>query len=385
MRKILRVFFSVALLGALCINVYAADVSDLEEKKKDVESKKEEVESIVDELTAQQDNILSTIKELDGLVTEFNNQIAELEERKAALLVDIDDTKLELEDAKEQQQKQYDAMKLRIQYSYENGDARYMDTFFTKTDVTDIVNDSEYTEQVYNYDLNMLKNLISIKKTVANKQAELESELDTVEELESDLTDSKEAMEVLIEGKEKQVESYAKSIEEKEEVLKEYEADLASIDAQIDAAIEEYERQHRQNTGTDLPITWTGGSFQWPVAGSYFYISSYFGPRDLAGTSYHHGLDIPCPTGTPILAGEDGVVILSTYNSSLGNYVCIDHGGGVTTTYGHNSSLAVSAGQQVKRGDVIAYAGNTGFSFGSHCHFAVRINGSYVDPYPYLY
>lgn len=385
MRRLLKTFFAFALLGSLCINVYAADVSDLEEKKKDVENKKEEVQSIVDELTAQQDNILSTIRELDELVTEFNNQIAELEERKSGLLVDIDNTKAELSEAKALEKKQYDAMKLRIQYSYENGDARYMDTFFTKTDITDIVNDSEYTEQVYNYDLNMLKKLISIKKTVANKQVELESELDTVEELETDIVDNKDAVEILIEGKQKQVESYSKSIEEKEEVLKEYEADLASIDAQIDEALEEYERRHRQNTGSELPITWTGGSFQWPVAGNYFYISSHFGPRDLAGTSYHHGLDIPCPTGTPILAGEAGVVILATYNSSLGNYVCIDHGGGVTTTYGHNSSLAVSAGQQVKRGDIIAYAGNTGFSFGSHCHFAVRINGSYVDPYPYLY
>ena len=384
MRKFLKLFMTFFLIGAMSINVYAADVSDLEEEKEEIENKKEEVQSIVDKLTAQQNNILGTIAELDAMVAECNVKISELQVKKDELQKDIDETKVELEDAKALEDKQYEAMKRRIQYSYENGDARYMDTFFTMTDVTDIVNDAEYAEQVYNYDLKMLKDLIAIKKTVANKQAELETDLEAVEEIESDVNENIAALEILKDGKEKQVDSYEKSINEQEELLAEYEADLATIADAIDRAIAEYEAAHRQETGQDVPIYWTGGTFQWPVAGDNFYISSYFGPRDLAGTSFHHGMDIPCDEGTPILACEDGVVILATYNSSLGNYVCIDHGGGVTTTYGHNSAFAVSPGQYVSRGDVIAYAGDTGFSFGSHCHIAVRINGEYVDPYPYL-
>lgn len=385
MRKFVKVLMTFVMVGAMSLCSYAADTSDLEEEREEVEEKKEEVQSIVDQLTAQQNNILDTIEELDAMVTDYNLQIVDLETRKAEIEADMLVTQDELLVAQALEEEQYEAMKIRIQYSYENGDADYIDTFFTMTDVTDIVNDAEYTEQVYNYDLNMLEDLIAIKTTVANKQLELETDLEAIEEIEEEVTANKEAIEILIEGREKQVESYALSIQEQEELIAEYEADLADIDAKIDAAIAAYEAQMQAQNGTSTPITWTGGSFQWPVAGNYFWISSYFGPRDLAGTSFHHGLDIPCPEGTPILAGEDGVVILSTYNSSLGYYVCIDHGGGVTTTYGHNSVLAVSAGQTVSRGDVIAYAGNTGFSFGAHCHFAVRINGSYVDPYPYLY
>ncbi len=386
MRKFLKLVTACTMVFAMCICSYAADTSELEEERDQVEEKKDEVQGIVDQLTAQQNNILDTIEQLDTMVSEYNLQIADLESRKEEIMADVKVTQKELEDAQKQEEEQYEAMKLRIQYSYENGDAEYIDTFFTLTDVSDVVNDAEYTEQVYNYDLNMLKGLIDIKKTVANKKLELETELEDISDIEEDVNANKEAVEILIEGREKQVESYALSIKEQEEKIAEYEAELASIDAEIDAAIAAYEEKLKAETGSGMEITWTGGTFQWPVPKSrYSSISSSFGPRDLAGTSFHHGLDIPCPEGTPIYAGEDGVVILSTYNSSLGYYVCIDHGGGVTTTYGHNSVLLVSAGQKVSRGDTIAYAGNTGFSFGSHCHFAVRINGSYVDPYPYLY
>ncbi len=385
MRKLLKAFMAVIMVSTMCLSVYAADVSDLEQEQDEVEEKKEEVQDIIDQLTAQQDNILATIQTLDELVTDYNTQIADLEVQKEEVEADMEVTKVELAEAQALEEAQYEDMKLRIQYSYENGDAKYVDTFFTMTDVTDIVNEAEYTEQVYNYDLKMLQELVALKTNVANKQLELEADLETIEDIEGEVTANREAIELLIASREKQVESYAVSIEEQEEIRAEYEAQLASIAAEIDARVAAWEEAHRQETGQDVPITWTGGSFQWPVAGSYFYISSHFGPRDLAGTSFHHGLDIPCPEGTPILAGESGWVIISSYNGSLGYYVCIDHGGGVTTTYGHNSVLAVSEGQYVNRGDVIAYAGDTGFSFGAHCHFAVRINGSYVDPYPYLY
>ena len=88
--------------------------------------------------------------------------------------------------------------------------------------------------------------------------------------------------------------------------------------------------------------------------------------------------------GTPILAGEAGTVIAAGYHYSMGNYVLIDHGGGVCTVYMHNSELLVSVGQVVARAQVISLAGSTGDSTGPHCHFGLRINGTYIDPEPYL-
>ena len=116
-------------------------------------------------------------------------------------------------------------------------------------------------------------------------------------------------------------------------------------------------------------------------------ISSYFGPRSspTAGASSNHkGIDIPCPTGSDNVASAAGTVVVSQYSSSAGYYIMIDHGNGVSTVYMHNSQLVVSVGQSVEQGQVIAKAGSTGYSTGSHCHFGVMINGSYVNPLDYL-
>jgi murein DD-endopeptidase MepM/ murein hydrolase activator NlpD len=124
----------------------------------------------------------------------------------------------------------------------------------------------------------------------------------------------------------------------------------------------------------------------WPLPG-YSSISSGFGPRTsptAGASSYHKGIDIPAPVGTPIVAAIAGTVITSTYGSSEGNYVQIDHGNGVVTQYMHCSSLAVSVGQTVQQSQVIAYVGSTGVSTGAHLHFGVIINGTKYNPLQYV-
>lgn len=122
------------------------------------------------------------------------------------------------------------------------------------------------------------------------------------------------------------------------------------------------------------------GELLWPVPGRY-YVTSTFGPR--WGT-VHQGMDISCPEGTPVVAAKSGTVSLSYRSSSAGEYIVIDHGDGMCTEYMHNSLRLVSAGEYVEAGQVIAYSGNTGQSTGPHCHFGVRINGTRVDPAPFL-
>ena len=116
----------------------------------------------------------------------------------------------------------------------------------------------------------------------------------------------------------------------------------------------------------------------WPVSGP---VTSPFGYR---WGRLHAGIDIGVPYGTPIHAAASGTVVLAGWNGGYGNYTCIDHGGGMATCYGHQSSFAVSSGAQVSQGQVIGYVGNTGHSFGAHLHFEVRINGNPVDPLGYL-
>ncbi|MBE5944735.1 MAG: peptidase [Lachnospiraceae bacterium] len=377
MRKIIAVILTFIVVGSVYLNTGATDISDLQEEDRELESRKEQAQAVLDSLSAEQENILSSIAAIDAQILAFDAELIELQNQKAELEAEIAVNTVELEAAQAEEAAQYEAMKLRIQYSYENGDANYVDTIFTSSDVTDIVNRPEYREQIYNYDANMLNELVEIKRTVANKRVELEADLEAVELIVAEVEENKEAAEMLHSAKQAQADSYEASISEYEDEISAIEADQAALEEQI----AELERQAAES-GQTVQIYYNGGTFQWPVAGDGGgVITSHFGPR---WGRMHNGIDIGCDTGTPIVAGESGTVIGAAYSSSMGNYVLIDHGGGVTTVYMHNSVLCVSYGQTVERGQLIAYAGSTGNSTGPHCHFGLRINGSYVNPYPYL-
>jgi murein DD-endopeptidase MepM/ murein hydrolase activator NlpD len=148
---------------------------------------------------------------------------------------------------------------------------------------------------------------------------------------------------------------------------------------EADARALEEEIARRQDPGGDRP-----GILGWPVNGR---VSSPFGYRVhpiLGIRRLHTGIDIDARTGDPIRAAEDGRVILAQTYGGYGRAIVIDHGGGMATLYAHQSSLAVNEGDRVERGELIGYAGCTGFCTGPHLHFEVRINGSFVDPMDYL-
>ena len=137
--------------------------------------------------------------------------------------------------------------------------------------------------------------------------------------------------------------------------------------------------------GTKARPTWLPtGSFRWPTSGR---ITSYFGGRRSPGgigSTNHKGIDIAVPRGTPIYAADGGTVTYAGWMSGYGYLVEINHGNGYVTRYGHNSSLTVSVGQHVYKGQQIARAGSTGNSTGNHCHFEVRYNGVAKNPLNYL-
>ena len=382
MHRFIKVAFAFILVGSMSLNAHATSLTDLEGQKEELEDKKQEAQAIVDKMDSEKDNILAAIQELDNQVADLNIQINELEVQKEDLNNTIAETEIKLADAEKKEQEQYEAMKLRIQYSYENDDYNYLDVVFTSSDISGMVNQEEYGEQVYAYDSKMLSNLMSIRQDISDTKDLLNSQLDEVEQIEAELTEDRDAVQIMIEGKETQISNYNASIEGYNEQIAQYQADMDSIDAQIAAIMEERRKAEAAavSQGLNVPIYYTGGNFQWPVS-SGGVITSTFGAR--WGT-IHQGLDIACPIGTPILAGESGTVIASYYSSSAGEYIVIDHGNGVATEYMHNSQRLVSVGDYVSRGQVIAYSGSTGYSTGPHCHFGVRINGTRVDPQPYL-
>ncbi len=390
-KKLVRAIIAFVIAGSMCTQVSATSISDLRDEKKQKESKKEEAETVLEQLQNEQNSILDAIAELDAQVAEYTDQITELEAKQTELEDSIEVKQAELAVAEEEEQAQYEAMKERIRYSYENGTPSYLDILFTTSDISDMVNGAEYVDQIYTYDKNMFNDLVEIRQTIADTKAGLESDLEEVEDIKLEVEDNKAAVEVMIEGKEVQVANYASSIDDYEATIAALEADIAATNQAIADAEAAYQAQLAAQIAagsapSNVDITYTGGALQWPVStgGS---ISSYFGHRESPGgigSTNHQGLDIACPTGTPIVACEAGTVIAAGYSGSMGNYVTVAHSASVTTTYMHNSSLCVSVGQSVSRGEVIALAGSTGNSTGPHCHLGLRINGSYVDPLPYL-
>ncbi|HEY4279838.1 MAG TPA: peptidoglycan DD-metalloendopeptidase family protein [Conexibacter sp.] len=153
--------------------------------------------------------------------------------------------------------------------------------------------------------------------------------------------------------------------------------DIVAMKAQ-QASIERRIRAAQQPSST---ATSTGaGRFVWPVNGPI--TSPYCESRAWEGC--HPGIDIAVATGTPIHAAGSGTVIMASYNGGYGNYTCVNHGGGVSSCYGHQSQLSVAVGQHVTQGEVIGLSGNTGFSTGPHLHFEVRVNGAVTQPLDYL-
>lgn len=204
-KKLVRTIIAFAVAGSMSMTVNATSISDLKDQKDQKESKKEEAEAVLAQLEKEQNSILDAIAELDAQVTEYTNEITDLEAQQTQLEADIETKQTELTAAQEKEQEQYEAMKERIKYSYENGNPSYLDVLFSTSDISDIVNQAEYADQIYSYDKNMFDDLVETRQTIADTKAGLEKDLKDVEDIKLEVEDNKAAVEVMIEGKQVQV------------------------------------------------------------------------------------------------------------------------------------------------------------------------------------
>jgi murein DD-endopeptidase MepM/ murein hydrolase activator NlpD len=271
---------------------------------------------------------------------------------------------------------------------YENGNQEYLAILFGATSIQDLLNRSEYVEEISDYDNQIFKEYKKIKEKVEKKEQQSKEKLQQLQTLETETKEEKEALNTLKSSKKKELKKYNKKLKKSQDKISDYSSQAAAAEKEVEKLLEQKQDEiDKELAAGGGNSGGSGGKLSWPLSGGAGRISSGFGSRKsptAGASSYHKGLDIAISAGTPILAAGSGKVVTATYSSSAGNYVMVSHGNRLYTVYMHASRLAVSVGDTVSAGQVIAYVGSTGISTGAHLHFGVSKNGSYVNPLTYV-
>lgn len=387
----------IALAAVLAvIPVQAAgkgDIDSAKDKISSLEEEKKKTEETIQELEKLKADTESYVKELDGELARLDDELSSLDSRITDKEADIEETKAQLEEAKKTEEEQYASMKLRIKYMYEKGDTSYLDLLLESGSMSEMLNRAEYIQQISSYDRKKLTEYGEIKEKIADDEEKLEAEHEELLTLQEQTKAKQDSVEKLVGEKSRELQKYQNQIAANESQLASYQADIEAQEnriQQIEAELkrqEEEARKKAQEKGEEYKTVSIGNiSFIWPCPSSSR-ITSGFGGRSSpteGASSNHKGIDIGASSESDIVAAADGTVTISTYSYSAGNYIMINHGGGVSTVYMHCSKLLVSVGETVKKGQVIAKVGSTGYSTGPHLHFGVRVNGAYVNPSQYV-
>lgn len=389
-------FGFMAVAGPAVYEVQAETVTEdtIKEKENQIEAAKQERQQVQDSISSlkdmkagletQKSNLTSYVTEMDAKLTEIQSNIDSIKQQIEDKEADIAQTEQELEEAEATQQEQYENMKKRCQFIYEKGNTYMLEVLLQAASFGDFLNKSFYIQELSMYDQSLLERFRQQTELVKKTKEALEEEKETLAEEKSAVEEEEANVQALIKEKQQQIAATESEIAESASTIEEYQNQLSQQTSTI-AALEAAVAADKQTLAAQNR-KYTGGVFTWP-APSYTYVSSEFGYRihPIYGTKiFHSGLDLAAPNGSPILAAADGVVVAASYESSMGNYIMINHGDGLYTIYMHASALYVSSGQEVSAGDQIGAVGSTGNSTGPHLHFSVRLNGSYVNPWSYL-
>ena len=358
-------------------------LQEAQDEKAQLEKALKEAQSTIEDLRDSKGDIESKVTELNQQLIDISARITDLENQLTAKSEDIQETKDELAGAKEREAQQYADMKVRIQFMYENGQTSYLEALLSSRNISEFLNSADYIAQIQSYDRQKLTEYQDTVESIVNLEAQLEQEYTDLEALKSTVESNKATVAAMMRQKESELADISGDIEDAQSDADYYAAEIQAQEELI-AAIKRAEAEKAAAGVEEHP--YTGGAFRWPCPSSTRVTSDY-GTRvsPMSGASSNHkGIDIGASAGADIIAAADGTVTAASYSSAAGNYVMIDHGGGLYTVYMHASSLLVSPGQTVSAGDVIAKVGSTGISTGSHLRFGVSLNGSYVSPWSYL-
>jgi len=355
--------------------VYSLTPEELEQKRIELKQKIDEAGKNIENIEVELTRNLEQINKLDQEIYEYEEQINEITIQLDSIEKKIKETEEELAVIQQNYDHQNELLQQRLVYMYEAGSTRYLDVLLNSKSIVDFISRYYLISEMAEYDKNLLE-------SIGEEKAKLESINETLKsnkEILKAIKEKQKKIAISLENSKLVKNSYINELTEEElkiqENLEIYESELELVELEILlTAMQESNSQ------------FVGGTFAWPTPG-YYTITSEYGMRYhpvIKVYRLHSGLDIGAPTGAYAIAANDGIVTKSTYSSSYGNMIMIDHGGGISTLYAHGSERISEVGDVVKRGDAIMKVGSTGWSTGPHLHFEIIINGKTIDPYPYL-
>ncbi len=339
----------------------------------ELEAARANVTQVLGELAAAE----SAVAEVELSITKEEARLADLQHQIAVLTDEIAATRQSLVQSREHLEAQAVAL-------YMSAASGMGATFMGFESTADAAIGMTYSGDVIDATEAAIGRFTALRNEEERQQADIDARADEVEVVLVELAAEKERRDAEL-AKVEELRAQAEAdVAAAQRLLARITADIAAFEdhmagLEAESARIEAEIRAAQDSGGTNP-----GALGWPVAGR---VTSPFGYRThpILGTRrLHAGIDIGAASGSPISAAESGRVILAGPNGGYGNAVVIDHGGGLSTLYAHQSSIAVSAGQQVQRGDLVGYVGCTGLCTGAHLHFETRENAVPVDPMKYL-
>ncbi len=382
------------LLGgqALSMPSYADDLDDqVQDLQGQIDSSRLEQENwqqVIEDVSAK-------LKQIQADLDAANARLQGIRNKQAEINAQIVATQNEIVKMEAYLKTRQNVLNRRVRAIYMHGQLNYLEVILGANSFSDFANRVELLKRIIRSDYNLILEIQKQKAAIEAKKAQLEEDKRQLDALAAEAEKTQKEIAAKKAEQQKVLDAAKSNKAAAAQMEQDLNAQLASVrnliqqrlaaaEAARQAAQQAAESDNGGGGGSDDNYVQGTGAMSWPCSGP---ITSPFGYRThpIFGTTiFHAGIDIGVDYGTPIHAADSGVVVYSGWISGYGNAVIIDHGGGVSTLYGHNQSLAVSEGQSVSKGSVIAYAGSTGNSTGPHCHFEVDVNGSPVNPMGYL-
>ncbi len=306
---------------------------------------------------------------LDGAQEKLNASNLQFADASA----DLKATVQRLGRAKKQLNRRQTLLQRRIVDIYEGDDLNYVDVVLGSTDMWTFLSRAYYLQQILSADTTLIKTIRALKASIERDKANQTRRVAQIASLRGQLISERDQVSNLADSKQHQIDSIEHDKDLMERALAEFQAEEQGIEEQIRRIQSTPAGQKRLHTAFH-------GKFMLPVSGK---LTCPFGYRHHPITgqySFHTGEDLAVPSGTAVHASAAGVVTKAGWNKAYGYMVVIDHNGGYSTLYGHNSKLLVRVGDKVNQGQVIARSGSTGWSTGPHVHYQLMLNGSPINP-----